>query len=49
MGFNLLKNLVNPGPDHSPAKLTINAPVNLTAPCIIFSSGFFSLRGRLGP
>ena len=31
------------------AVLTINAPVNLTAPCIIFSGGFFSLRGRLSP
>ena len=29
--------------------VTINAPVNLTAPCIIFSGGFFSLRGRLSP
>ena len=29
--------------------ITINAPVNLTAPCIIFSGGFFSLRGLLGP
>ncbi len=29
--------------------ITINAPINLTAPCIIFSGGFFSLRGGLGP
>ena len=29
--------------------ITINAPINLTVPCIIFSGGFFSLRGRLGP
>ena len=29
-------------------KITINAPINLTAPCIIFSGGFFSLRGRFG-
>ena len=25
------------------------APINLTAPCIIFSGGFFSLRGGMGP
>ena len=24
-------------------RITINAPLNLTAPCIIFSGGFFSL------
>ena len=29
--------------------ITINAPINLTAPCIIFSGGFFSLRGQLSP
>ena len=29
--------------------LTIYAPVNLTAPCIIFSGTQFSLRGGLGP
>ena len=29
--------------------ITINAPINLTAPWIIFSGGFFSLRGGLGP
>ena len=30
-------------------KITIYAPINFTAPCIIFSGGFFSLRGGLGP
>ena len=29
--------------------LTVYAPVNLTAPCIIFSGGQFSLGGGLGP
>ena len=29
--------------------ITIYAPVNLTASCIIFSDRFFSLRGGLGP
>ena len=29
--------------------LTINEPINLTAQCIIFYRGLFSLQGRLGP
>ena len=29
--------------------LTIYAPINFMAPCIIFSGTFFSLRGGLGP
>ena len=29
--------------------LTIYAPINLTAPCIIFSGAQFSLRGGMGP
>ena len=29
--------------------LTINAPINLTAPCIIFSGGFFFITRGIGP
>ena len=30
-------------------RIAIYAPINFTAPCIIFSGGFFSLRGGLDP